>query len=199
MFDRSLPDKAFFPLVALLFLGMITIALEPFVQRKPSGPMSGAGADRMNLTINGDNLYRFRAGSVGEIELEDADDGTVLIIDLEAREAYDTPRYGPHLQLDSDLELHYAGRLMEILIEARAASEWGASQMQANYSTGSNGESGWVTLPLSTSFETYSFQYQVPDNNGSQEYDYLAIRPVVPDKRRAIEIRSITLKAQPQS
>ena len=62
MSERSLPDQLFFPIVVLLAVTMVVLALRPFADRKPSGPVSGAGRDALNLTIEGDELYRWALG-----------------------------------------------------------------------------------------------------------------------------------------
>ena len=196
MSERSLPDQLFFPIVVLLAVTMVVLALRPFADRKPSGPVSGAGRDALNLTIEGDELYRFVAGTVGTLDLVDAEGGnpTLITISLEAREAYDTPLYGPHLVLEADLERNYEGRDLEITVEARSSEEWGASAMEVNYSTGRFGESGWETFNLTPDFKSYSFIYEVPHTDSSMGHDYLAIRPVVPEKQRSMTVWSIRLR-----
>ena len=181
----------------LLAAAMVFLALEPFVDRKPSGPFSAAGRNVQDLTVEGEDLFRFVAGNVGVLNLTEQGDETphtLLHVFLEQREAYDTPLYGPHLILDSDIERNFENRRIRISITARAASEWGASEMEANYSSGRYGESGWERFKITPAFETYSFEYEVPATDANIGYDYLAVRPVVPEKQRALEIRSINFK-----
>ncbi len=193
--NSFLSDRWFYALSALLAGGLIFLALEPFTDHKPSGPMSAAGADALNLTIDGDNLYRFQAGKVGEIALNEETDGVMLRISLEAREAYDTPLYGPHLPLDADIERNYEGRPARITITARSNDQFQASAFEANYTTGSKGESGRISFKLSRDWQDYSFEFDVPRADSGLGNDFIAIRPVVPEKHRTMDVKAIHLKS----
>lgn len=186
-------DRWFFSLSAALAAGLVILALDPFSDRKPSGPMSAAGSDVLNLAIEGDNLYRFQAGNVGEIELIEDQGPVILKITLEAREAYDTPLYGPHLALDADIERNYEGRRARITVSARSLDNFQAGKFEVNYSTGNRGESGWMPFTLTREFADYSFEYDIPHADAGMGRDYIAIRPVVPDKLRTMEVRRIQL------
>jgi hypothetical protein len=67
-------------------------------------------------------------------------------------------------------------------------------QMQANYSPGRVGDSGWQVFDLQPGFQDYSFEYNVPLSEGDQGVDYFAVRPVVPDKSRALIVEQVTFK-----
>ena len=190
--SRSLPDPIFYPLIAMLAGGMIFLAMEPFKERKPSGPLSAGAANALDLSVSGDELYRFRAGRVGEITLQADDGATHLTVLLSPEEKYDTPLYGPHLVLDSDLERNYEGRKIRVTVEAKRAPEAPSSGMEINYSAGSLGESGWHSFDLKSEFTSHSLEYDVPFADSSLGRDYLAIRPQVHAKfTSGIEIRSI--------
>lgn len=196
-FSRSMSDRMFFSLIALLAVGMVVVAINPFADRKPSGPVSSAGRNALDLVIKGDELYRFVAGNVGALTLVEPGEGrpeTLLHVYLERREAYDTPLYGPHLVLDADLERNYEGRRIRVTVTARPAPDWSASEMEVNYSTGRSGESGWERFALSPEFRDYSFEYDVPHADSEMGYDYLAIRPVAPDKQRAVAVAAIRIE-----
>ena len=77
-------------------------------------------------------------------------------------------------------------------IEAKPADAQGALAFEANYSAGQEGNSGWRKFNLKPGYDSYSFEWDVPVRRiADQAVDYLAIRPVVPEKHRAVEIRSI--------
>ena len=97
--------------------------------------------------------------------------------------------------LAADLEYAFESRPIEVTIEARAADDSGASRFQADYYAKSEGESGWRTFELTHVFEPYSFTFNVPSYVGTEGYDYLAIRPVAPDKKRVMEVRSVRIHA----
>ena len=66
-----------------------------------------------------------------------------------------------------------------------------ASQGSSNQGPGRVGDSGWQVFDLQREFQDYSFEYDVPVIEGEQGVDYLGIRPVVPDKSRALIVESV--------
>ena len=66
-------------------------------------------------------------------------------------------------------------------------------EMQANYSAGRVGESGWRQFALRPGFTDFVFEYDVPVATGEQGVDYFAVRPVVPEKLRGLLIERITI------
>jgi hypothetical protein len=76
-------------------------------------------------------------------------------------------------------------------VRARPADDHGATQIQTDYSAGRVGESGWQVFDLQPDFEEFSFEYDVPLIEGDQGVDYFAVRPVVPNKTRALLVEEI--------
>ena len=66
-------------------------------------------------------------------------------------------------------------RRIRVSITARSASEWGASQMEVNYSSGRYRRIRMGAIQHYTcQFETYSFEYDVPATDAiAIGYDYL--------------------------
>ncbi|MEM8618013.1 MAG: hypothetical protein AAGF20_13905, partial [Pseudomonadota bacterium] len=56
--------------------------------------------------------------------------------------------------------------------------------------------SGWQTFDLKPGWQTYDFTFNVPEKllEDSAAFDYLSIRPVVPEKTRALEVRSVEFR-----
>lgn len=81
-------------------------------------------------------------------------------------------------------------------MEARPASDGGALSFEANYSAGPEGNSGWKRFALLQDYAPFTFTYDVPFKpmDAERGVDYLAIRPIVPEKDRAIEVRSVTFE-----
>jgi hypothetical protein len=188
-------DTFFFPLAAVLAGAFIFTAIQPFADRPPSGPLSAGGRNAEDVTAQGDELHRFVPGNFNGLEIVDTPEGKVLRITMLDTEKYEDPRSGPHIVLAADLEYAFESRPIQVTIEARAATEFGASQFQANYFAKSEGESGWRTFDLTHEFQPFSFEFNVPAFGGTEGYDYLAIRPVVPDKKRAMDVRSVRIRA----
>ena len=194
--NKSLPDFAFYPLAVLLAGLMIFLALAPYEDRKPSGPMSGAGGDVSHLIVSGDDLYRFVAGEAGTIGLEEIGETVLLRITLRAGEIYDLVSYGPNLPLESDLERQYAGKRIKVTVRARYAGDFPAEFFEANYSTGRTENSGWRRFELGPAFQDYSFVYAPPAADAQFGQDYLGVRPVAPEKRRTIEVSRIEFQIE---
>jgi hypothetical protein len=191
----GMQDRYFFPLAAVVAGAFIFTAIQPFADRAPRGPLSAGGRNAEDVTAQGDELHRFVPGNYNGLKIVETPEGKVLRITLLATEGYEDPRSGPHIVLAADLEFAFESRPIEVVIEARAAADSGASQFQADYFAKSEGESGWQTFDLTPEFRTYRFTFSVPSYIGTEGYDYLAIRPVVPDKKRAMEVRSVRIHA----
>lgn len=188
-------DRYFFPLAAAVAGAFIFTAIQPFADRCPSGPLSGGGRNAEDITARDREFCRFVPGNYDGLKIIETPEGKVLRITLLATESYEDPRSGPHIVLAADLEFAFESRPVEVVIEARAAADSGATQFQANYFAMNEGESGWQTFDLTPEFKPYPFTFNVPSYIGTEGYDYVAIRPVVPDKKRAMEVRSVRIHA----
>jgi hypothetical protein len=187
-------DRYFFPLAAVVAGAFVFTALQPFADRPPTGPLSSGGRNAEDITAEGRELHRFLPGNFDGLKIVDTPEGKILRITRQASETYEDPRSGPHIVLAEDLEFTFESRKIEITIEARAAATAGASEFEANYYAKAEGESGWLTFPLTSEFQPYTFTFDTPAYGGTLGYDYLAIRPVVPDKERAMEVRSMRFR-----
>lgn len=191
-------DFLFYPLAAALAGAFVFVALDPYAERLPRGPVSAGGRDVEDVTVSGLELNRFITGqelSVS-IDVRTAPDGeTLLWIDRKAGVAYDDPRRGPHLVIAEDIEYAMESRPIEVIVEARAASDFPASQFEVNYFAKVEGESGWVTFNLTPEFQSYTLTFHTPPRDGDMGYDFIGIRPVAPDKHRAMEVRSVRVRA----
>jgi len=190
-------DRYFFPLAAALAAAFVLTALQPFVDRLPTGPCSAGGRNAEDVTCAGKELHRFVPGSFDGITYITPPDGGApfLRITRLADEAYEDPRSGPNLALAEDLEYAFESRLVEVVIEARSVGDFAASQFEADYFAKSEGESGWKRFDLTPEFKLYAFTFDVPPRGDTAGNDYIAIRPVAPDKRRVMEVRSVRIHA----
>ncbi len=190
-------DRLFFPLAFLVAAGFVLLALQPWAARPPHGPVSGGGRNAEDVTIAGEELHRFIAGNAGALEIValQPNQPPVLRISRLADQVYDNPQSGPNLAFAEDIEYTLENREIEVTIEARSDGEFAASQFQADYMARPNEESGWKTFNLTQEFAPYSFTYKTPPRGKIEGYDYLGVRPVAPDKRRTMEIRSIRVHA----
>ena len=187
-------DYLFFTLALVVALAIIAAAAIPMQERLDCGSVSGAGTNYQTVSVGGENLCRMQAAGQSQLKRVTNEDGdiTSLVIDAGAGLLGDRPDRNPHFRLAADLEQQFAGFRIRTTIEAKPADAQGALAFEANYSAGQEGNSGWRKFNLKPGYDSYSFEWDVPVRRiADQAVDYLAIRPVVPEKHRAVEIRSI--------
>ena len=191
-------DRIFYPL-ALLLAGLIVfLAVRPALGALPTGPVSVGDGQYSTVTVEGTQLNRIETGGEARIELVREQGATWLQIETAAGTLSDDPQLGPHFPLAADLERQFSGFEMTITVRARPGDPPGATQMRVNYSTGREGESDWQVFDLKPDFDDYSFVYKVPVKTGENGLDYLAIRPVTPDKTRNLLIERVTFERGPR-
>lgn len=191
-------DILFFPLAAALAGAFIFMALDPYGERLPSGPVSGGGRNAEDISVSGIELNRFVVGEGGGVTIRigqpaDGEDA-VLRIDRQASANYEDPRLGPHLVLAEDVEFAMESRPIEVIIEARSAGEFPASRFEANYFSKTEGTSGWQGFDLTPEFQPYTLTFFTPKRGGDMGYDFVGIRPEAPDKHREMDVRSVRIR-----
>jgi hypothetical protein len=192
-------DRFFFPLAATIAGAFVLMALQPWADRPPSGPVSAGGRNAEDITVSGEELHRFVPGNYDGIAIVTPAGGgePVLRITRLADEIYLEPKSGPHIVLDSDIESAFESRPVEVEIVARAPKDFAAQAFEVNYYARPEGESGWEPFPLTPEWRTYRFRYNVPRiaDVESAGYDYVGIRPAAPEKRSVMELKSLRIHA----
>ncbi len=194
-----MPDKLFYPLMLLIAGAVVATALLPGMDRKPSGSVSfsaeEAKAGYQQLVIEGDELHKMVAGGEADIAFVEAPGGLQAVITAGAGMLSDDPLRGPHYRLAADAENVFQNKRVRVTVRAKPGTVRGASQLRMNYSTGRQGESGWIVRDLQPGFTEVSFEFLVPAKDTDElTNDYLAIRPVVPDKTRELIIDRIVIE-----
>jgi len=190
-------DRFFYPLAFALAGAFVFMALQPYSERLPSGAVSGGGRNAEDVTISGVELNRFVVGELAGISMDIvATEGgeQVLRIDREATAAYEDPRIGPHLVLAEDVEYAMESRPIEVIVEARSIGEFPASRLEVNYFAKVDGESEWQGFDLTPEYQTFTLAFFAPKRGADIGYDYIGIRPVAPDKHRAMDVRSVRVR-----
>lgn len=187
-------DRIFFPLITLLAIALVGLALQPAMGALPSGPVSVGDGNYSVVTVDGLQLNRMEAAGESQIDLVRDDGEPHLRIETLAGRLPDDPLRGPHFPLEADLEVQFAGHALTVEIRARPGETRGATQMMVNYSTGRDGESGWQVFDLQPDWQRFSFTYDVPIKTGANALDYLAIRPVTPDKSRVLLVERVVFR-----
>ncbi|MGB3624512.1 MAG: hypothetical protein WA989_01705 [Henriciella sp.] len=189
-------DRIFFIVAVLVGAVMVALALLPGMNALPAGPVSGGNTDYKRIEISGNQLNRMVAGGESEIELRQVGGETVLYIETDAETLSAEAQRSPHFVLATDLETIFAGRTLRVTVNARAADRYGSQAIELNYALGNAEASGWQTFLITKEFQDVSFEYDLPPKNVGAEpgYDYFAIRPVVPEKQRALLVRSVVFE-----
>ncbi len=192
---NGLRDRLFFPLAILLAAALVALAISPALGQNPTGAVTGDGVDYDRVVIEGDYLHKVYAGGDAITKVQRGPDGREqLLIQALMGVLDETPELGPHFRLAADIEQQFSGRTVRVIVRAKPAPDRGATQMQINYSAGRVGESGWKVFDLKPDFSDFAFDTKVPVIEGDQGFDYVAIRPVVPEKSRAILVERITIE-----
>ena len=188
-------DRFFFSAALALVAMMVFLAIRPGIGALPTGPVTGDGANYDKITIEGDYLNKVFAGGNARTELTDGPDKKILLlISADAGALRDEPELGPHFRLAADIETQFSGMTIRVTVRARPTDDRGAMQLAVNYSAGRVGESGWKVFDLKPEFSDFTFEYDVPRVEGDQAVDYIGIRPVVPDKSRALLVERISFE-----
>ena len=187
-------DAVFFPLIFAIAAGMVAGSLWLAGPVRQCGPLGGADgpADYGFAIVSGENFCRFEGRPGYELELSE----NLLTIYGSAVQNAEDIEASPTLTLGEDLETVYAGQTLTISLQVKPAERAGAMAFEAMYSTGKAGNSGWQRFALAPDWQTYQFEYRVPDKllENAVAFDYFSVRPVVPEKVRGIIIREIEFR-----
>jgi hypothetical protein len=187
-----MPGSVFYSLCALMAAGPIALAIVPFSDRLPTGAVSVGQGDRARVEVSGPELNRIVGAGFADITSgPDLDGNWRVLISAKAGALPDDPVLVPHFRLAADLERTFATQIIRVTVRAKSSPPVGAEAFEVNYSAGKPGESGWQRFDLSSEFQDYSFEWTPPPYGDELGVDYLAIRPVVPEKTRSVEIASV--------
>lgn len=187
-------DTVFYPLIGILVVAMVISALYLGWQQPKCGPFGGADGpeDYSLIILKGGDLCRMEAQLGYDLVLEDE----TLTIRAEPEASFADPRQNAHFRLGPDLETVFSGHRLRISFTVKPTNAAGAEAFEFNYSAGKAGNTGWTRFDLKPEWDTYTAEIDVPrkllENNVA--LDYLSVRPVVPEKARAIELREIRFR-----
>lgn len=187
-------DIIFYPLMGVIALTIIGSAMFFGWSQPKCGPFGGADgpADYSLIILSGRDLCRMEATFGYELELN----GDVLTIRAEDGAGLSNVEQNAHFRLGPDLETVYAGQKVRISLTVKPATGSGAEAFEFNYSAGKAGDTGWTRFDLKPEWDTYTAEVEIPRKllENSVAFDYLSVRPVVPDKTRAIDLREIRFR-----
>ncbi|MCR9268987.1 MAG: hypothetical protein ACX94B_01270 [Henriciella sp.] len=187
-------DIVFYPVIVAIVAVMVVSALYRGWLQPQCGPFGGANGpeDYSLIILKGQDLCRMQGFLGYELNLEDE----VLTIRADQEAVFADPQQNAHFELGPDLETVYAGHKIRVSLTVRPTEGAGAQAFEFNYSAGKAGNSGWIRFDLKPEWDTYTAEIDVPrkllENNVA--LDYLAVRPVVPEKTRGIELSEIRFR-----
>jgi len=186
-------DRFFYPLAILVIAGIIAFAMLP--GRGNSGPDKGRILTDGYL-LSGEDLKKLTAAPGTIINFVEGETADPLIVILSTNIPRDMipPSAGVFGVLASDYELAFAGKALEITVNARAGTQNPLEQFDAAYFTSGAGDSGWRNFTLSSEYQDYSFTFSPKHQNGAPGRDYVGVWPGAEGKNLTMEIKSITIK-----
>lgn len=189
-----LKDIVFYPLIAVASAAMVLSAMYLGWQQPQCGPFGGADgpADYSLIVLNGQDLCRMQDYLGYELDLEE----DVLTIRAQEDAIIADVQKNAHFELGPDLETVYSGHRLRVSLTVKPTTGAGAEAFEFNYSAGKAGDTGWIRFDLKPEWETYTAEIDVPRKllENSAALDYLAVRPVVPEKTRGIELSEIRFR-----
>lgn len=190
----NLRDIVFYPIIAVIVVTMVIGSLYLGWQQPKCGPFGGADgpADYSLIILKGQDLCRMDGYEGYELLLQD----DVLTIRAEEGANDADVQRNAHFRLGPDLETVYAGHKLRISLTVKPTEGAGAEAFEFNYSTGKAGDTGWTKFDLQPDWNTYTAEVDVPRKllESTSALDYIAVRPVVPDKTRGIELSEIRFR-----
>ena len=187
-------DIVFYPIIAVIVVTMVIGSLYLGWQQPKCGPFGGADgpADYSLIILKGQDLCRMDGYEGYELLLQD----DVLTIRAEEGANDADVQRNAHFRLGPDLETVYAGHKLRISLTVKPTEGAGAEAFEFNYSTGKAGDTGWTKFDLQPDWNTYTAEVDVPRKllESTSALDYIAVRPVVPDKTRGIELSEIRFR-----
>ncbi len=187
-------DIIFYPLMLAIVSVMVGSAIYVGASQPKCGPFGGAdGPDDYSLIIlSGRDLCRMEGALGYELDLKN----DVLTIRAETDANYADVEKNAHFRLGPDLETVYAGHRVRISLTVKPTKGGGAEAFEFNYSTGKAGDTGWTKFDLRPGWDTYTTEVNIPRKllENAVAFDYISVRPVVPEKIRGIELKEIRFR-----
>ena len=187
-------DSVFYPLIAVLVVGMIASSLLTGWGTPQCGPFGGADGpeDYSLITLKGSDLCRMQSHDGYELDLK----SDVLTIRAEADAIDIDVLNSAHFPIGPDIEAVFTGHKVRISLTVKPSSTSGAEAFEFNYSAGVPGNTGWVRFDLEEDWETYTAEVNIPYKTiqNTAGLDFISVRPVVPEGSRSIELREIRFR-----
>ncbi|MGJ3230642.1 MAG: hypothetical protein ACFE0P_02470 [Oceanicaulis sp.] len=192
----SPPDWVFMPGAALVFAGLVVLALA----YEPAGedPL----ATETEYVMAGPALAQLIAGPGTGFQLLTATGTPMARLTASASfEAAGSLSAGVFTVLPPEFEARLAGRLVKVEATLRAAPEAGGldETRMAYFTTGEGGgSSGWRTLPVTDTFETVGFCHTVSASAAGEDPELVGLWPDGNGANRGLLLQALRVTIQPE-
>ena len=186
-------DLFFFPLAAVVIAGIIYFALNAGDEIET---LTEADILREGYVMTGADFDSLTASPGTNFILPSTEAGGTNYAIFSAQAPQDgRASIGIFATLGPEFESAFAGRKIEITINARRGQERPSDMFLIGYYTLNAGASGWQTFSLSDNFQDHSFTFTPGRPEGMSEIDYLGIWPAPEGENKTMEVNRITIKA----
>lgn len=189
----SPPDWVFMPGAALLFAGLVALALafEP------------AGEDPVvtdtQFIVNGPALAQLVPGPGTGVQLvTTGGEPAARMTATASLEAAGRLSAGVAAIIPAEFEAAVVGRLVKVEASVRAAPGSDITEARLGYFTTGGGDSGWREVPVTDTFETVGFCYEVSAQAPLNEIESMGVWPDVDGGQRFLLVRDMRVTIQPE-
>ena len=140
-------------------------------------------------------------GEGTELELKASSENVVTIEDVHAiinstvTEPNSSGRTnGAQIFVPEDFELSARGKTIRINVTAKAGTINPSSAFLVAYSTAMNGNSGWKEFAVGQDYQTFSFDYSVPEASKPANSDYIGLISDVSASGRSISLKKVSVE-----
>lgn len=186
-------DRIFYPLIALLFAGMIWAALAygP-TNTDPEGPFSGDAMD--GFLINGKYMDMMQNGPGLTHELTETPEGETVVRAFAGAQFKDAPSAGVFLTVPPRFLKAWEGHKIQIAVYLRQPHEQPSENVILRYYATRGKNSKPTTCTVSTEWRECLLMYKIPLRKTSSGLQFIGIWPDTKGLGRGIEIRSIQVR-----
>ncbi|MFP4520009.1 MAG: hypothetical protein ACLFQ5_11180 [Oceanicaulis sp.] len=189
----SPPDWAFLPGAAVVFAGLVMLALS----YDPVG--EDPVVTETEFVMAGPALAQLVPGPGTGFQLMTTGAAPVARATATASfEAAGRLSAGLAAVIPPAFEARVIGRLIKLEATVRAAPDSGITEARMAYFTASKGASGWRPIAVSEAFETVGFCFSVPAAAEPNGAEYFGLWPDIRGANRGLLIQEIRVTIQPE-
>lgn len=188
-----LPDRIFFPLIALILAGMIWVALAfgPTAS-DPAGPFSGNPKD--GLLVKGKYLAIMQNGPGITHELVKEPDGETILRAAAGQRSDEAPSAGVFITVPPKFAKAWEGHTLSISVKLRQPEDNPSSDVFLRYYAIAGGNSSPANCEVSPQWQECNLVYKMPRRKSRTGTQFIGIWPDALGLSRWIDIGALQVK-----